>query len=327
MIFFSLNRYGIVGGEQTVLALDINADKVLWNHLSYRAKSLFGKVITDVHLRAVSAAEAADLLISDPAGEALQPSGATILSLLVDAKIYPWLGSDEILKTQSWFDPNDAAALQRVRQRQGEEKWQKRYRFTNRGVWRLKKKPNDSREANLPLDGWTKIRSHFYYYRDKGSACCRILEPSSLLYFASAIDFTKCQTPLSLCVFNKKQLHLVKVSVSRIQDLRVSYLEKRENRQLQVNKKIDAIKISIQPRALAREGQEPEVFSFLGLKGDFDIFIDKTTQLPVQISGKVSTFGKLDFKLQAVSLAGIGVPFNDALPDCPVLKGASRIFP
>jgi hypothetical protein len=44
-------------------------------------KSIFGKVTTEVHLMAVPVEEVADLLITDPAGEALQPSGATIFTL------------------------------------------------------------------------------------------------------------------------------------------------------------------------------------------------------------------------------------------------------
>ncbi|MBE9542998.1 MAG: hypothetical protein IMF02_00775, partial [Proteobacteria bacterium] len=214
-------------------------------------------------------------------------------------------GSDEILETQSWFDPHGAGALQRVRLRQGQDKWQKSYRFTKKGVLRLRKKPRDSREENLTLDQWTKIRNHFYLYGDKGLGCPQILEPASLLYIVSAIDLTTDQPPLNLCVFNKKQLHLVKVSVGGSQSLKVNYLENQGDNQTRVDKKIDTIKISFQPRSLAPTDIEPEEFSFLGLKGDFDIFFDQVTNLPVQVSGKISAFGKVDIKLEEVSFQGI----------------------
>jgi len=260
-------------------------------------------VTTDVHLMAVPVEEVADLLMTDPAGEALQPSGATIYTLMVYSNINPLFGSDEILETQSWFDPNGAGVLQRIRLRQGQDKWQKIYRFTPKGVLRLKRSPKDSSEENLPLDQWTKVKNRFFLYGDKGLGCPRILEPASLLYIVSAINETTAQNPLDLCVFNKKQLHLVKVSVGGSQSLQVNYLEKLGDGQIRVDKKIETIKISFQPRSLAPTEIEPEVFSFLGLKGDFDIFIDKTSRIPVQVSGKIATFGKVDIFLQEVTIS------------------------
>jgi hypothetical protein len=302
LVFFSPDFLGIIGIENTACAFEIDADKVLWNRLSYRAKSIFGKVSTDVHLLAVPVEETADLLINDPAGEALQPAGKTIYTLTVNTNIIPLFGPDEILKTKSWFDPNGAGALQRVRLRQGQDKWQKSYRFTKKGVFRLKKRPKDSSEENLPLDQWTRIKNRFFLYGDKGRGCSRILEPASLLHIVSTINETTAQDPLDLCVFNKKQLHLVKVSLGGSQSLKVDYLEKLGDSQIRVDKKIDTIKISFQPRSLAPTGIEPEVFSFLGLKGDFDIFIDQATNLPVQVSGETSVFGKVDIRLYEVEL-------------------------
>ncbi len=302
LIFSSFGWHSISSVGKTVFAFENDADKVLWNHLSYRAKSIFGKVTTDIHLMAVPVEEVADLLITDPAGEALQPSGATIFTLTVYSNINPLFGSDVILKTQSWFDPTDTGALQRIRLRQGKKKWQRSYRFTKKGVFRLKIKPKDSREESLTLDQWTQIRNHFYLYGDKGIGCPQILEPASLLYIVSAINLTTAQNPLNLCVFNKKQLHLVKISIGGTQSLKVDYIEKRGDSQIRVDNKIDTIKISFQPSSLSPTDMEPEEFSFLGLKGNFDIFIDKTSRIPVLLSGRIATFGNVDIRLQKVNL-------------------------
>ena len=306
LIFSSFGWHSISGVEKTAFAFEIDADKVLWNHLSYRAKSIFGKVTTDVYLSASPAGEAADFLIAAPDGVAVHASGPTVFQLTVHSRIDPLVGFDEILNTQSWIDSNGAAALQRIRLRHGKDKWQKSYRFTHQGVFRLKKSPKDSREKNLALDQWTKIRKRFYFYGDKGLACPQILEPASLLYIVSAIDLTTAQPPLNLCVFNKKQLHLVKVSVGGSQSLPVNYLEKLGDSQIRVDKKIETIKISFQPHSLAPTDIEPEVFSFLGLKGDFDIFIDKTSRIPVRVSGKITAFGKVDIFLQEVAISQNG---------------------
>ncbi len=170
----------------------------------------------------------------------------------------------------------------------------------------MKKSPKDSREESLSLDQWTKIKNRFFLYGDKGLGCPRILEPASLLHIVSAINETTAQNSLDLCVFNKKQLHLVKVSVGGSQSLQVNYLEKLGDSQIRVDKKIDTIKVSFQPRSLAPTDIEPEEFSFLGLKGDFDIYIDKNRRIPVQVSGKIAAFGKVDIFLQEVTISQNG---------------------
>jgi hypothetical protein len=296
LIVSSFAWLGVSGAGNTAFAFELKADPVLWDRLSYRAKSIFGNVTTDVRLKSVNVEDGAELFITDPAGEALQPTGTTLFKLTVDSNINPLFGAAEIFKTQSWFEPGGAAALQRIRLRLGQDKWQKSYRFTKKGVFRLRKKPKDSGEENLPIDQWTKIRNHFYGYGDKDPSCPHILEPASLLYISSAFNLPKAPKSLSLCVFNKKQLHRVTVSVSGSRLLKVNFLEKRGDGLKRVAKKIDTIKISFQPRSLASTNIEPEEFSFMGLKGDFDIYIDKASRVPVQISGKISAFGKVDIR-------------------------------
>jgi len=301
LLIFSYFGWDITAGAGKIAtAFELNADQVVWNHLSYRAESILGKVTTDVHLMAVPIEAGADLLMTDAAGEALQPSGSTAFTLTVDSKIVPLIGSDEILKTKSWFDPNNAAALQRVRLRLGKEKWQKSYRFTENGVLRHRTKPQDQREDKLPPQRWTKVKKAFYAYNSEGLKCPTVLEPSALLYLFSAIDFETQNLPLNLCIFNKKQLHRVNISLTGHRRMSVKYLEKAGGHQIRRDEKIEAVLLSIEPRALVTEDTQPETFSFLGLKGKFEVYIDKNAHLPVQISGKISTFGQIDIKLQEV---------------------------
>ena len=119
--------FGVSGAGNTALPFERNADTVSWNRLSYRAKSLFGHVTTVVRLKSVNVADGVELIISDPAGEALQPTGKTLFNLTVDSNINPLFGADETLKIQSWFE-RGGAALQRIRLRLGNDKWQKSYR-------------------------------------------------------------------------------------------------------------------------------------------------------------------------------------------------------
>ncbi len=285
---------------ETASAIDIEPANVKWNRLSYQARSIFGKVRTNVHAQIVPVEDVSQLLMQDPAGEALQPSGDTAIAITVNSNIEPLFGTDEILTTQSWFDAESAAALQRIRVRLGKDKWQKSYRFTKKGVYRMRRKPRDANEEILPLDRWTKVRNHFYAYPEIADSCRQVLEPTSLLYLASAIDLRSVPMPVNLCVFNKKQLHLLNVSVGDPQPLKLNFVHKEGNKQVRIKKKIDAVKLSFAPSSMAPDNVEMEAFSFLGLKGEFDIFLDDSSRIPVQISGRIAALGKVVIVLQEV---------------------------
>lgn len=288
---------------QSTDSADSMSARVSWHRLFFKADSFFGKVKTEVRLAVLPAKEAADHLIDVPQAAALQPSGATIISITVDSNIDPLFGSDEIIGTQSWFDPNGAAALQRIRLRQGKEKWQKRYRFTPKGVFRLRLKPKDLKEESLPLDQWTKIRNHFYSYGDSGLKCDQILEPASLLYIASANDVTTAQYPFSLCVFNKKQLHEVRLRVHGFRRQMMDYKEvSPDNNIVKKKGEIKTVKISMTSGPLVGSTEEAEKFSFLGLQGEIELLLHPASRIPLQISGRIAPMGRLDFKLQKVWL-------------------------
>jgi hypothetical protein len=126
------------------------------------------------------------------------------------------------------------------------------------------------------------------------------VEPLVLLYLVSAIDLESPNGTLSLCVFNKKQLHQVQIRKAGIQRLVVDYRQKLKEGEVRREGEIEAVKYSFKTRSLAGKDEKAEPFSFLGLKGDFDVFVDKTSRIPVQVSGEIAKFGKVDIKLREV---------------------------
>ncbi len=287
---------------QSFPAANMELGNVSWRILSFKANSSFGKLKTDVQLTIAPAREAAELLTVAPQHEALQASGSNIVSIRVRSSADPLLGSREELETRSWFNPEDISALERVRLRRGKQLWQKSYRFVKNGVYRVRKKPVDEHEQGLTPDQWTSVQEAFYPHTVKDSACPVILEPNGLLYLASALDFGSQQFPLDVCVFNKKQLHRVEISGGLAQALEVDYLEKTQKTDTRIQKRIETIKLSFEPHPLTPPDVEPETFSFLGLKGNFDIFMDKTSGIPVRVSGASASFGEADIVLDTAEI-------------------------
>jgi hypothetical protein len=241
-------------------------------------------------------------LIASRQGVSLEPSEGKVLLLTINSTIDPLFGADELFVTRVWFSPQEASALQRIRLRQGKEKWEKTYRWTQNGVYRRRLQPEDADEEKLPLARWSDRTDAFYPYDLDASSCRSVSEPSALLYVVSAAGLAVGDPPLNLCVFNKKQLHLVRIQVMKSQRLRINYIEKSQHKETRRKGKGEVLKISFTTRALLADEAEAEPFSFLGLKGDFDIFIDKVSKIPVQVSGKIPAFGKVDMRLHQVEI-------------------------
>ena len=285
---------------QSTFAIKFDAARLPWHRLSFKAESVFGKVATGVRLAALPAEEAAGLLIAVPQADGLQPSGATVISITVDSNINPLIGPEEILNTRSLHNPDDAAALQRVRLRQGGKIWQKSYRFEPDGVYHQRKKPVNKKQQELPPEQWTTFEKEFYRYSGKYLECRAVLEPSELMYLVSAVDLTKLKSPLNMCVFDKKQLHRVTAIAGGAERLEVNYLERLPDKQVRREGIIEVNKISFQTRVLDPEEKELEKFSFLGLQGDFEIYVARRTGIPVQVSGQIPGIGKLNIRLDEV---------------------------
>jgi hypothetical protein len=304
VILVALGFQIVFGAVNISAACDPDAGKVFWRHLAYKGKHFLGKVETDVSLVGLPADEVQCLLIPVPEGNVVQVSSSHVMVISVQSVVDPLIGANDLNLTRSraWFMPVKATALQLIRYRKGDDIWQNTYRFSQKGVYRLRKKPGFAEEKDLPPAQWTKIKESFYPYSDKFPGGCSVLEPTGLLYLVSSVDFIKRADPLILYVFDRKQLHQVKAYVSGHRRIEVDYLAKTPKNEVRKQGKIDAVKVSFSPKALAPKDTEPEEFSFLGLKGDFEIYIDSTSRLPVQVTGTIKGLGEVSIMLREVEL-------------------------
>jgi hypothetical protein len=287
---------------QSTFSDELDSSGIPWKTLSFKCENFWGTAISKVKLDLLRSTNAEKLLIPNPKGRALMPKGSQVLTVSVNSTIDPLIGPDDYSETKIWFTPQEGAALQRIRVRLGKEKWQKVYRWTDSGVYRLRKKPNDSDEENQPMERWTNREESFYPYDLEKNDCLNVSEPSVLLFFVSTARLSLGDKPSTLCVFNKKQLHRVQIQVERLQRLKVNYIEKSPKAETLKDGEIDALKISFKPTSLFKDKAETEPFSFLKLKGDFEIFIEKSTRIPVLVKGQIPNIGRVEVKLLEVGL-------------------------
>jgi hypothetical protein len=307
MKYFIFSLYLLItatsGHAQCIMTDGLNTDRIAWKSLSFGAENFFVTLNSDVHFEIYPAEEIKNSLIATSEESALYASGPEIIAITVQSVIDPLWGATEFIQSKAWCDINNMAALQRIRQRQGEKDWQKTYRFTNKGVFRLKEEPGTFNKTNLRADQKTETRESFYPYGLNKNECSSVLEPSEMFLIASLLDCSIGAKALNLCVFSKQKMYIIEVRATELKPLKVDYIETSGKNKIRRKKTIDSIKISFKIKSSGEVSrQNDEAFSFLGLYGDFDIYTDTASRIPVLVSGKVPRFDEIDLVLHSVVL-------------------------
>ncbi len=252
------------------------------------------KARVEVLLESVSSEQARPSLTISPQGEPLSPGGPEVLVLKLKSVIEGLLVGRQGHDITVWFDPVTGAGLQRERLRLGKKPDSKHYRFTQEGVYRMRRKPRDQSEVALSPEGWTRTKETFYPHPEQAGECRAVTESSVLLYKLSVMPITDKEAAPSMCVFHQQRIHRVTVQHRGEQSLEVDFGQ--EPRQ------ITAVKLVLQARPLEPD-QTDELFEFLGLQGEIEILMAADPRIPVQISGDLPPVGRVTFDL------------SEALPD------------
>jgi hypothetical protein len=293
---------GVTSGHaQDNMTGGFDMDRMVWKSLFLGAKNFFVTLNTNIRFEIFPAEDIKKNLIRVPEGTVLDTSGKIVV-ITVQTVIDPLMGATESIQSMAWCDIKNMAALQHIRLRLGEKDWQKTYRFTAEGVFRQKEDSGSFDKIRLPVNQKTATRESFYPYDFKKNECSSVLEPSEMFLVASLLDCSMGSKAINLCVFSKQKLYKLEVRTMELKSLKVDYIEKSAKNESRRNEYIDSIKISFKIKPSAEESRQDEEFSFLGLYGDFDIYIDNASKIPVLVSGSVPRFGKVDIRLQKVEL-------------------------
>jgi hypothetical protein len=280
-------------------SLELDPARVAWSRLLLRASDARGEVSIEIRLSPAPAAGLASVLATD-LGRAVEPPA--------DAQVWLMTASIEIpdyqknFRTDVWFVPRDAAALQRRRDKVGKGANRKTFRYLQHGVQRVRLEPDGRQEAALPPGQWTIMKEHLYPYGSAEAGCAVLSDPALLLYVASAGVPGGEGERLDLCVFNKKTLYRARLSAAAPQSLKVDYAEIGPDLRRDIDRDITARTVRLEARPSGAGGLEPDPFEFFEMPGDIEIFLDGSSGIPVQVVGNVSGFGRVVFALREVTL-------------------------
>ncbi len=300
LILLGLGALNSPTWAQSISHLKLDPTRVSWTGLSFHAKNFWVEVSTDIQMRSLRASDLDAVLLASTQGIPIKPQTSSAAEMTINTTIEPRFRSPVNIYNRIWFNPPDATALGRIRLRRGDDDFKKMYRFTDQGVFRHRIEPKDKKEAALEPEKWTDLKDSFYPYDLTRLGCPFVSERSLLIFILSAVDFSKNNDPLSLCVFGKRQLHHVQLQQQGLHPLSVNYIEKTQQTTIRKKGTINTLKITITAEPMDSELKQAENFSFLGFHSNIVLYVEPTSRLPIQAEGVIPTIGTAQLKLNEV---------------------------
>ncbi len=269
-------------------------ESVGWSRLELEATKFFITARSEVRLGVRPSAEAAADLIAPGEGRGLAPRSGD--SGRIDIRTR-FLGRDS--RARFWFDPGDARALQRSSHDVSKKRLRHRtYRYTAAGVFSHTLRPREGEEGR-PYARWTNVQDKVVpFANDRGRPV--VTEAAGLLYLIPAGDFRAPGDKARVRVFTRGKVREVDVAVTSRERIRVDYVEVSGGGERQVQEEVDALRLSVRPRATEGEGETD--FKLLGLEGDIDIHLEPDSRALLQVSGKIAVAGKVRLRLKRAEL-------------------------
>jgi len=285
----------------TVLAssFDLYGGEVAWSRLVFRAVDRADDLSVEITLAEADAAELAAVLRSEPGNAPAPAPDGTVLRMTSTIDVFL---TGRSYRTDIWFQSAGVSPLQRHRDKMGQDANRKVFRYLADGVRRLRIEPAGRSEAKLAPEKWTGVKERFYPFGAARTECPVLSDPNLLFLIASA-GALRDASSMTLCVFNKKTIHTVRLSAKPGGTLAANYLEVSGGARNQVRRQAQVRTVRIQASPPQYDGVEPEPFEFFEISGDIKIDLDAENGLPLRMIGEISGFGRVELVLSEADLS------------------------
>lgn len=281
------------GSDAVAAAYD--PSRIGWQRLELEATKLFVTARSEVDLTRPPPATVASELIRPTGEAALDPRADGSYLIAIRTTV---LGRES--KVRFFFEPGDARALQRSELSLSRNRHRHRtYRYATSGVHSRTRRPAEGEES-CPFSEWSRITESFIDYPTDLEPGVPVTEAAALLYAVPAADLTDAGDRTLLQVYSRRRVNLVDVEVAGLERIEVDYLEQTAAGERTVAEEVNALKVTLRPRPPA--AGEERSFQLLGLEGDVDLYLDRASRTPLQVTGKIKIAGTVRLRLRRVVL-------------------------
>lgn len=283
--------------EMNAQSSTLDPTRVRWSKLELRASKLTVTADSEVEIYREPTSRAVVRWLSSSRGEPVMPRGTEVVGIHLDSQV---LGKSSTLDL--WVEPVSGAAFQRTQLETGKKVRHHRHRslrFTHEGVLNSTYRASD-KTVDRPYKEWPLSES-FEPFPEGISRGAVVTEPSALFYFLAAGDLDQTGDAIVTYVFSKNRLMRVRLTVLGTAEIKVDYTEISGAGQKQVKGRQEVRHIRLEGTPVGGGGSDRD-FEFLGLRGDVEIFLERSRRIPVQISGDIRYVGRGHVRLQRVHL-------------------------
>lgn len=265
-----------------------------WHQVHLTARKLFMKAEASITVERCSVSSVAPDLLTPPLGLAVIPTTGLIDVVRVKADL-PFGRSERIVV---WVDAATGAVLQNEKRRFGHGDYWKVRRYTGDGYYEWRTEPDLAEDAERPPPQWSDRWEHQLVVEPAPPPGGIVIDPYSLLAILSTVK----NSQLGLYVISRDTL--VQVRLRRLAPRhargRADVAWPGGSRETSFDL-VDAFRLEVVPQA-GVDARDVETGLF-GLRGSCEILVDPETSLPVEISGRAKSIGRVRIRLDHADLS------------------------
>ena len=288
LLLFSLNSMPLLVHAQEA---KIDPSRVKWSSLHYKTYIVFFSMKVKVQLKQISQATSQAALLTPKQGLGTMPQADPTYRIDLDSKI---MGRKSFISL--WFDPN-GNAFQRTQTDTGSKQRVKTYRILQDGYYSHETKPTEN-EQDLPPSKWTQVGEGSKTFNKMPRAGAIVAEPTALYYLVSASHLNKPGDKFQEYIFTKHGIYQLNLHAVDYKEIETDYVLRQDGKKQKSQGEYKTLHIRM--NAVPIDPSASDGFDFLGLKGDIDLYMDPTTRVLLQISGKADIIGHTDITLKEV---------------------------
>ncbi len=269
----------------------LDPSRVKWHSLNYKSYVVFFSMNVKVQLKPISQAATSTALLTPPKGQGTMPRMDPSYRIDLNSKL---LGRKSFISL--WFDP-DGKAFQRTQTDTGSKQRVKTYRILDNGYYSHETKPKQN-ETELPPGKWTQVGEGNKTFSKMPPGGSIVSEPTALYYLVSASSLDKPGDIFEKYIFTKHGIYQLRLHAVDYQEIETDYNRVQHDQKQPVQGEHKTLHITMNATPLDPAGAND--FDFLGLKGDIHLYMEPSTRVLLQISGKADIIGRTDIKLKEV---------------------------
>ncbi len=273
--------------------LPLNSDQVYWENLRYNASKFFVSFNAKVHYQ---------LLTKEQANLSLNAKNTTHKIHWQTTTTNPQITlKTDVLGIHSTIDllmNKSSKALQRTSLRTGRKNYYHQLNYGINNISSFKSRPENKKEKHTSYTQWSNKNEETYPLAANDKAL-PLTETEAIFYLISAAKLEKIGDHYTSYIYDKNGTIQLNFNAQAMTKLKVRYRAHFNGKTKKIRAKVNVLRIKISAHRY-HDAKNDSHFSFLGYKGDINLYVDVKKRIILQLKGKIDYVGSVAIKLKEV---------------------------